>query len=110
MTRRYPDHDTPAQLHARVASAAWAASFKSPTHQLAHSSAWNPAWGHPLILVSECVSQQESAGERGHHIYGFATYRQVGVCFSPLGGAKRIEKTRLHVSQSGEPRVRRAAG
>ena len=28
MTRRYPDHDTPAHLHARAASAARAASFK----------------------------------------------------------------------------------
>jgi hypothetical protein len=29
MTRRYPDQHTPAHLHARVASAARAASFKS---------------------------------------------------------------------------------
>ena len=32
----------------------------------------NP-WRYPLILVSECVNQEEPAGERGRHIPGLAT-------------------------------------
>ncbi len=32
---------------------------------------------YPLILVSECIIQEESAGERGHHVYGLATIGQV---------------------------------
>jgi hypothetical protein len=33
MTGQYPDQDTPAHLHARVTSAARAASFKSPSRR-----------------------------------------------------------------------------
>ena len=37
----------------------------------------NPAM-YPLSACSECAIQKESAGEREHHIYGFATIHACG--------------------------------
>ena len=34
-------------------------------------------WKYLLIFVSECVIQEESSGDRGHHICGLATSQVV---------------------------------
>ena len=37
-----------------------------------------------LSIVSECAIQEESAGERGHHMYGLPTYQELAPVASPV--------------------------
>jgi len=60
MTRRYPDQDTPAHLHARAASAARAASFKSASRQMSTAP-----WHEPPTTIhgpSETLIEEVCGG------------------------------------------------
>lgn len=61
----------------------------------------NPA-KFPLSTVSECVIQEESAGECGHHIYGLATVKVDVVCegqFLSKSLKWSIDGWRIHQNQ-----------